>query len=172
MLSQTAKQEILRKINLKVGFQVSEKDTTPATRLAITNLATIQRHLFVITEILRGEKGRIEGSFILRVASKVGKDSERAEKDQLVSEIAKLQVDIDNKISDIAGQVIAEENARHAGTAPPVYKGQVEAVELKCPSCGATLPMPTGSLVQCQYCKATVSIQDVSSQLKSIIKGI
>jgi hypothetical protein len=172
LLSQTSRQEILRRINAKTGYQVVEDNLTPATRQAITNLATVQRHLFVITELLRGENSRIERSFLLRTAVKMGKDSEKTERAAQTAEIDKLQSEIDTKASDLATQILAEENARKIGQPPPEYTGSLELVQLKCPSCGATLPLPTGRFTACQYCNATLTLQDVSSQLKSMIQNI
>jgi hypothetical protein len=172
MLSQTSRKEILRKINFKTGYQVVEYNLTPATRQAITNLAEVQRHLFVITEILRGENRRVEQNAILTMASKFGKDSEKAERATLADEIGKIQGEIDAKVADISKQVVAEDTAQRSGVPPPEYKGTLSPFQLKCPSCGATLPIPTGRFTTCQYCKATLTIQDVSTQLRSMIQGI
>ena len=172
MLSQTSRREILRKLNFRTGYQVIEYNLTPATRQAITNLAEVQRHLFVITEILRGENRRIEQSTILTMASKFGKDSEKAERETLSGEISKIQDEIDAKVTDISKQVVAEDSAQRSGMPPPEYKGALSPFQLKCPSCGATLPIPTGRFTTCQYCKATLTIQDVSAQLRSMIQGI
>jgi hypothetical protein len=172
MLSSTSRQEILRKIQVTVGFAVNEEDLSPATRQAVTNLATIQRHLFVIIEILRGESSRIEGSRILGLASKLGKDSEKAERQQLGTEVNKLQAEVDEKVSEISKQVTAEVSARQSRQPLPEYRGSLELVELKCPQCGASLPMPTGRFTTCQYCNATLSLQDVSSQISSMIKSV
>lgn len=172
MLSQTSRQEILRKINSKIGYPIKEENLTPASRQAITNLAIVQRHFFVITELLRGEQSRIDRSLILRTTSKLGKDSEKAERTNLANEISKLQLEIDDKIADLSNQILGEEKARQSGLPPPEYKGKLEVVQLKCPTCGASLPMPTGRFVQCQYCKATLSVQEVSSQISSMIQRI
>jgi DNA-directed RNA polymerase subunit RPC12/RpoP len=45
-------------------------------------------------------------------------------------------------------------------------------VELKCPTCGASLPMPTGRYLKCGYCRSTISIQDVSSQIRDLIQKV
>jgi hypothetical protein len=172
MLSQTSREEIIRKIESRTGYLIEEEKLSPATRQAITNLATIQRHLLVITELLRGEQSRIDRSLLLRVASRLGEDSEKAEKAKMMDEIKNLQLEIDNKIPDIAKQIQDEETARQSGLALPEYKGKLEMVELKCPSCGASLPLPTSHLFQCQYCKNTFAVQDISSQLKSMIQNI
>jgi hypothetical protein len=172
MLSQTARQEILRKINETLSYTMDESRLSPATRQAITNLATVQRHLFVITEMLRGENSRVQGSFILRSAAKLGKDSGKAERDALASQISTLQQQVDKKVSDLSNQITAEEAARQSGLAPPQYKGGVDIVQLKCASCGASLPIPTARFVQCQYCKANFTIEQISTQIQSMIQGI
>jgi len=172
MLSQSARQEILDRINQKVGFPVKEEGLSPAVRQAITNLATVQRHLYVITELLRGEQSRVDRSAVLRLASRIGKDSEKAEKAGLADEMSKLQEEVDNKVGGLVKQVLDEENARQAGSPPPPYPGKLELVQLRCPSCNASLPMPTGRFLQCSYCKATFGIEDVSPQIKSMIQSI
>jgi DNA-directed RNA polymerase subunit RPC12/RpoP len=172
MLSQNSRQEILRRIYSKVGYTVDETNLTPATRQAITNLATMQRHLLVITELLEGENSRIETSALLRIASKIGKDSEREERVKLAEEISKLQMEVDAKVSELSDRVLKEEDARQAGQPPPEHGGSLEVAQLKCPMCGATLPLPTGRFVKCQYCNAALTIQEVSSQMKSMIQNI
>jgi DNA-directed RNA polymerase subunit RPC12/RpoP len=172
MLSQTSRQEILRKICTKVGYAVNEANLTQATRQAITNLATLQRHLFVITELLEGENSRIQSSVLLRLASKMGKDSEKAERAELAEEISKLQVEVDAKVAELSDRVLKEDNARQAGQPPPEYAASVGVTQLKCPTCGALLPLPTDRFVKCNYCGATLSIQEVSSQMKSMIQSV
>jgi len=172
MLSKSSRSEIIRKIDNDVGYPVSEERLVPSTRQAITNLATVQRHLSVVTEVLRGENGRMEESVTLRVASRLGMDSERSERAALADEVAKLQAEIDAKVSELATQVLAEESARLSGTRPPERSGKFELEDLKCPSCGAQLPLPTGRFTTCKYCSGVFTIHDVSSQLKSIIQGI
>lgn len=172
MLSQKSRQEILRRIYSKVGYTVDEANLTPATKQAITNLATIQRHLLVITELLEGENSRIERSTLLRLASKIGRDSERKERAKLTEEIRQLQLEVDAKVSELSDRVFKEENARQTGQPLPEHGGSIEIAQLKCPTCGAALPLPTGRFVKCQYCSTVLTIQEVSSQMKSMIQNI
>lgn len=172
MLSQASRQEILRKINSKTGYPVNEAVLSPAVKQAITNLATVQRTLFIVTEVLRGEQGRVDGSFVLSAAARLRKDPGRAERDALREDVNRLQAEIEVKILDIASQILAEDSARQSGQAIPLYKGQLRLTQLRCPSCGAPLPIPTTHFVQCQYCKATVTIHNVSTQLAALIQNI
>jgi len=172
MISKDSRPQILRRIYSKVGFTVNEVNLTPATRQAITNLATMQRHLLVITELLEGENSRIERSSLLRLASKIGKGSERRERAKLAEEISKLQLEVDAKVSELSDRILKEQNARQTGQPPPEYGGSFEVAQLKCPTCGALLPLPTGHFVKCQYCNAALTIQEVSSQMKSMIQNI
>ena len=172
MLSKSSREEIVRKIDIKIGYPLREEHLTPATRQAITNLATVQRHLFVILEILRGESRRVEGSVVLRATSRLGMDSEKKERAALAEESGKLQAEIDAKVAELATRVVAEDNARLTGVPPPRFETKLEPAEFKCPSCGAQLPLPTGGFVTCKYCNGNFTIQDVSPQLKSMIQGI
>jgi DNA-directed RNA polymerase subunit RPC12/RpoP len=172
MISQDSRQQVLRRIYSRVGFMVDEVNLTPATRQAITNLAMMQHHLLVIKELLEGENSRIERSTLLRLVSKIGKDSEKKERAKLVEEINKLQLEVDAKVSELSDRVLKEENARQTGQPPPEHGGSLEIAQLKCPTCGATLPLPTSRFVKCQYCSAALTIQEVSSQMKSMIQSI
>jgi hypothetical protein len=169
MLSRTSRQEILRKLEVKVGYPIDEERLSMGTRQAITNLADFQRHLLVISEILNGEQGRVERSVILSFSNRLQKDTEI---ESHAAEITKLQKEIDDKISEISTQIRQEENARQSGQPPPERSGAVDAIQLKCPTCGAALPMPTGRFVKCEYCDATISIQEVSSQISKMIQSI
>jgi hypothetical protein len=169
MLSRTSRQEILRKLEVKVGYPIDEEKLSMGTRQAISNLADFQRHLLVISEILNGEQGRVDRSVILSFSSKLRKDGEM---ELHADEIGKLQKEIDDKISEISNQIRQEDKARQSGQPLPERSGGTDAIQLKCPACGAVLPMPTGRFVKCEYCDATISIQDVSSQIKQMIQSI
>jgi len=169
MLSRASKEEILRKLEAKVGHPVSEEGLSPGNRQAVANLAEIQRNLFAISEVLNGEQSRIQRSALLYLSSKLHRDKEM---EMHGAEVKSLQVEIDNKISEISAQVLREDEARGSGLPPPERQGGLDAIELKCPNCGAALPMPNGRFVRCEYCSATLSIQDVSSQIRSLIQRI
>jgi hypothetical protein len=169
MLSSTSRQEVLRRLGNNLGYPVNEANLSSGTRQAITNLSLVQRNLMVISEILRGERSRVERNVLLSLSSKLRKDKER---DAHSEEVKQLQTEIDSKISEISTQILQEDTARQSGQPLPERRGTIEAVQLKCPNCGAALPMPTGRFVECKYCNATMSIQDVSSQIRSMIQGI
>ncbi len=169
MLSRASKEEILRRLEAKVGHPISEEGLSPGSRRAIANLAEIQRDLFAISEVLNGEQGRIQRSALLSLSSKLRK---RNEMEIHGAEVKSLQTEVDNKISEISAQILGEDVARSSGLPPPERQGGVDAVELRCPNCGATLPMPNGRFVKCEYCSTTLSIQDVSAQIRTMIQSI
>jgi DNA-directed RNA polymerase subunit RPC12/RpoP len=169
MLSRASNEEILRKLEAKVGHPVSEEGLSTGNRRAVTNLAEIQRNLFAISEVLNGEQSRIQRSALLALSSRLHKDKEM---ETHGAEVKALQKEIDNKISEISAQILKEDEARGLGLPPPDRQGGLDAVELKCPNCGAALPMPNGRFVRCEYCSTTLSIQDVSSQIRSMIQSI
>ena len=169
MLSRYSREEIIKKLTAKVGYPVEEAKLSPETRRAIANLADFQRHLFLISEILNGERGRVEQSLILSAASRLHRDKEM---DAHVEEIVKLQKEVDAKISEISAQIVLEDEAKQSGVPAPSRGGGLEALELKCPTCGAGLPLPAGRYVKCKYCDSTISIQDVSSQIRDMIQSV
>jgi len=169
MLSRASKEEILRKLAAKVGHPISEEGLSPGDRRAVANLAEIQRNLFAISEVLNGEQSRIQRSTLLSLSSRLHKDKEM---ETHGAEVRSLQTEIDNKISEISTQILQEDEARSSGLPSPERQGGLDAIELKCPNCGAALPMPSGRFVKCEYCSATLSIQDVSGQIRSMIQSI
>ncbi len=169
MLSRTSRQEIIRKLEAKAGYPIEERTLSVGIRQAITSLADFQRHLFVISEILNGERGRIEGSPALSLSSRLRKDREL---ELHADEIRGLQREIDNKVAEISAQIVQEDKARQSGQPLPERAKEIDAIQLKCPTCGASLPMPTGRFVKCEYCGATLSIQDMSSQIRTMIQRI
>jgi hypothetical protein len=169
MLSSTSRQEILRRLGAKLGYPIDESSLSPSTRQTISNLSAIQRHLLVTSEIHKGERSRVEKNALLSLSSRLHKDKEREE---YTYEIRQLQSEIESKITEVSTHILQEDIARQSGQPPPERQGAVEAVQLKCPNCGANLPMPIGPFVECKYCNATFSIQDVSSQIRTMIQGI
>ncbi len=169
MLSRASREEILKKLEAKVGHPVSEEELSPGSRRAIANLAEIQRNLLAISEVLNGEQSRVQRSTLLSLSSRLHKDKEI---ELHGVEVRQLQTEIDNKISEISAQLLQEIEARRSGLPLPERQGGLDAVELKCPNCGAALPMPTGRFVKCEYCSTTLSIQDVSSQIRNMIQSV
>jgi hypothetical protein len=169
MLSQTSTREILRKLESQVGHPINEADLSLNMKRAVSNLAAVQRHIWVISEVLRGESSRVQRNAFLSFASRLHKDEQR---EAHSGEVQTLQAELNSKISEVSAQILQEDIARQSGQLPPTWRGNVETIRLKCPSCGADLPMPTGRFIECQFCKTTLSIQDVSSQMKTAIQGI
>jgi DNA-directed RNA polymerase subunit RPC12/RpoP len=168
MLSQSAKREILRRISVHIGYEVREGDLSPDIRRAVTSLASVLKHLSFLTELQRGEKTRIEGSVALRTASKlVGRKDENVALDQ---EISKLHTELEAKIAEVSERILGAERK----TPVPPGDAPVGAglVQLKCPRCGAPVQLPSGSYLKCQYCGATLLLEEMSSQISSAIRGI
>ncbi len=169
MLSQVSRQEVFRKLEAKVGHPLNEEELTQDSKRAIASLTEIQRNLFAVSGILEGEQSRIKQSALLSLSSRLRKDNEM---ERHAAEVSDLQKEIDNKISEVSAHMLQEEEAIRSGSLLPKRVGGLEAVELKCPECGAALPMPTGRFVKCEYCKTTLSIQDVGQQIKELIQSI
>jgi hypothetical protein len=169
MLARTSRSEILHKLESRVGYPIAEQNLSPATRQAITSLANIQRHLFVMSEILEGERGRVRSNALLSLGSRLRRDKDM---DKHADEIAMLEKEMNNKVLELSAHIAQEDMARQMGQPAPVRDGGADPVELKCPNCGASLPLPTARFVKCEYCGTTLSIQDVSSQIRTFIQKI
>jgi len=169
MLSQVSRKEIVRRLEVRVGHPLDDGALSPGTKQAITELASVQRHLFIISEVLKGEQSRLEKSTILRLSSKIHRDRELEAHSE---EIVKLQAEINAKVSEISSRILQEDRASQTGEPLPDRQRSGEPVQLKCPTCGAALPMPTGRFMKCQYCNSALSIQDVSEQIATMIRSI
>lgn len=159
----------MRKLGTQVGHQIDEDALSPELRQAISNMAAVQRHLSIIEEVMRAEDGRIERNALLKLTSRVHKDGQR---EVQADEIAKIHSELDVKVAEVSTRIMKEDAARASGTPVAARTPEVKAVQLKCPSCSADLPMPTGRFMTCQYCGTAISIQDVGEQMRTAIHGI
>ncbi len=170
MLSGQAKQEIILRLSSKVGYPLSEGTLSPDIRRGISTLAAVERSLSIIQEISRGEKARINGSLILSLASRA-----RHNKDdpKLKDQIAKLQQEIENKLTDISNRILKGETSKVTEDPTKITNNRSNPIiELKCEKCGAPLPIPISQFIKCSYCGATLLIQDFAPQLSAIVNEI
>ena len=168
MLSKTSRQEILRKLSLSIGKSIDERDLSDETKQRITALSKVQNHLYMIDEILQGEKQRTEQNPLLRLSSRLAPDKEIRGHEE---EILVLKAELDAKISAISKEVSDELDAARSGLYPTKGTRNVAPVELKCPSCSALLPMPSQRIVRCSYCNTLISLSEISDQMKDIIRS-
>ncbi len=170
MLSSQAKQDIMAKLSAKLGYPISEGNLSPDIRRGITVLSNIERYLYVIQEILRAEDGRVKGSVVLSLASKV--HAIKTDPKQ-VEQINKLRTEIEIKINELADRILKDEKEKGSESPHNAYDQRITMiVELKCPRCGAPLPLPTTKVVKCSYCNSTFLIQDLVPQLSSMVRNI
>ena len=170
MLSEQAKQDVISKINTRLGYDLSEAALSPSMLRAITSLAIVQKHLYVVKMILGAELSRVERHALLRLANKVRPNLEMTVQGD---EISRLQTDIDSKANDLADRILNDHKAQMSGEALASTQTDKPIVtELKCVSCGAQLPIPTARFVKCRYCGTTFSITELAPQLKSMIQSI
>lgn len=170
MLSNQAKLEIMNRLSFKVGYTISEASLSPEIRKKITILTSVQRSFYIIQEISRGERARVNGSVVLRIASKLHSTKDASE---LVHQIEELNTEIENKINDISKQILTNETSESINeTLDGIADGTKGVIELTCTKCGAPLPLPTGKFLKCSYCGEGLFIQDITPQLRSIVKRI
>ncbi len=168
MISQSSRREILRRISVYVGYEVREQDLSPETRRAVISLANALKHITFLTELQRSEKARIEGSLVLKAASRLaGRNDGNAALNQ---EISKLHSELEAKIVEVSQRILGEE--RKTPLAAGDASTGVDLVELKCPKCGAPVSLPSGRYLKCQYCGATLLLEEISSQISGAIRGI
>lgn len=179
MLIDVARQAVIEGINQKVGYPVIQNELSPEIRQSIEGLAIIQKNLYVMREVLNGERSRIQNNAIRSFLSKHIKNREINDE---INQVGVLQSEINKKITEISDRIQNTKYTSQKGVSigsislssqkEQDEKVGVNLIVLKCPSCGATLPMPTSQFVECEYCESTISIQDFGLQFKSMIQSL
>lgn len=179
MLIDVARQAVMEGISQRLSYSVALSDLPPDLRSSVESLASIQKNLYVMQEILNGERSRIQSNSIRSFISKHRPNKDIIEHGNRVDE---LQSDINNKISELSERIRKSHAASEvldkigsvsmSAQSEVINKTNPSLLVLKCPSCGAPLQMPTSQFVKCNYCSSTISIQDFGLQLKSMIEKI
>jgi len=93
-----------------------------------------------------------------------------------LQEISTIEDKISSKINELSGRILREQKIGWVRQNIPVEEisqiPESQILELRCPNCGASLPLPTGSFVQCPYCGTVLSIKDIGLQIKALIDSI
>ena len=161
-------QSIMDRINQKIGYSVAESSLSPALRRSITNLAQVQRSLYTIRQIYFAELNRSNQNFITRFASR--NDKVTIERDD--QEVQRLKVAVDSKVDELSKRVLMEQTLKQTTSESDIPNNSSAVTALKCPNCGASVPLPTDTLVKCNYCGGSLSIQNLQLQLATIVQGI
>ena len=179
MLIDVARQAVIDGINQNMGYSVSQSELPVGIRQSIEGLAIIQKNLYIMREVLNGERSRIQNNAI---RSFISKHHVSKEMDNQASQIGDLQLEINNKITEICDRIRIQDSApqRQVSIGSVTIstnkdindKSSSSLLALKCPNCGAPLQMPSSQFVKCNYCKTTISIQDFGLQIKSMIQNL
>lgn len=169
MLLESARKDILERISNKIGYTISESSLSPALRQSITTLAHVERSFDTMRQIYYAEANRSNQNFVTRFASRG--DKHAIERDG--QEVQRLKSAIDMKVEDLSKRVLLEQTLKQtAGETRIQTTDSAALTALKCPNCGASLPLPTNTVVKCGYCGGSLSIQNLQLQLASIVQGI
>ncbi len=166
-----AKRQILQKLGEECGYEIPEYKLSGETRRSIAELATTFRHLLALKDLILLEKENDA-----RLASKLdrhlhGKKDTEIAKNLLV--IVQMRTTLDAKIKELAERITSELSSPSvvASAAPErVEDGHMVLKALKCASCGAALPIPSGSLAKCNYCGSTYTIEEYLDRLGTAMK--
>jgi len=170
LLEKQIREEIMEKISNEVGYKVREENLPPWIKQSITNIISIKKNLLILEEIYKGERGRVANSVILKLTGKIKRNDNL---DQEYEKILKLKSDLNIKIILIAKEVLALQfNRPPSQQAENKEENSLKIMELKCSKCNAPLPFPNSYKVQCEYCGTTFLIDDILTQMDSIIKNI
>jgi len=93
-----------------------------------------------------------------------------------LQEISSIEDKISSKIDELSERITKEQKLGWIKQNIPMEKTSFTSepmiLELRCPKCGASLPMPTTNFIQCKYCGTILTIKDIGSQIKSLIESI
>jgi len=127
-------------------------------------LAAIDTSSFIITLL-------VTIGLIYYLGKQYQKTSEELNK--LFEEINSIETKVFEKIDELSHRVLNELKIVWVAQNVPLFQSRgLVVVELRCPNCGAPLPMPSSSTIRCKYCGTVITIRDVGLQLKSLIDTI
>ena len=167
---ENAKKDILERLSERVGFELVESSLSAPLRTSINTLAHVERSLYAIRQIYYAELDNSQ-NFLSRFASK--RTRLGIEKDR--EEVERLKTAVADKIEDLSKRILSEHAIKENAAVPnsnSILTNSAQLVTLKCPNCGARLPMPATEFVKCDYCGSTLTMQNLQTQLSSILQGI
>ena len=92
-----------------------------------------------------------------------------------IREIAMLEESIASKIDELSQRILKEQKLRWIKKALPaeqLISKPLRVLEIRCPNCGAKLPIPSAPFIRCPYCGTTLSVQEIGLQIKSLIESV
>lgn len=167
---EAAKKDILERLSERVGSEVTESSLSAPLRNSVNTLAHVERSLFAIKQIYYAELDNSQ-NFLSRFVSRRAKLG--IERDR--EEVERLKAAVENKIEDISKRILSKSTLRENAAVPAADRSSTDAtqyVSLKCPNCGAGLPIPSTEFVKCDYCGSTLTMQNLQIQLSSILQRI
>ena len=167
---ENAKKDIFERLSERVGFELVESSLSAPLRTSIYTLAHVERSLYAIRQIYYAELDNSQ-NFLSRFASK--RTRLGIEKDR--EEVERLKTAVADKIEDLSKRILSEHAIKENTVVPnsnSILTNSAQLVTLKCPNCGAGLPMPATEFVKCDYCGSTLTMQNLQAQLSSILQGI
>lgn len=172
MRIQEAKRQILQKLGEECGYEIPEYKLSGETRRSIAELAATYRHLLALKDLVL-----LERESDARLASKLdrrihGRKDTEIEKNLLV--IVQMRNALDAKTKELAGRITTELSSPSlvsSATPEKVEDGRMVLRALKCASCGAALPIPSGSVAKCNYCGSAYTIEEYLDRLGTAMKG-
>jgi hypothetical protein len=172
MRVQEARKQVLRMLGEECGYEIPEYKLSGATRRSIAEVAATFRHLLALKELVL-----LERENDARLASRLdrrlhGKKDTEIEKNLLV--IVQMRNNLDGKIKELADRITAELSSPSvvaAGSPENLQDAHMVLKALKCSSCGANLPIPSGSVARCKYCGSSYTIEEYLDRLGSAMKG-
>jgi hypothetical protein len=169
-----ARAEVVARISELCGFKIDEGNLTPQARQSITSIAEAFRQLAGIKQLLTVERTS-HGKLSSRLARAFGGGrGDAKEIADYISQIDKLQKDLNSRMEDAATRASQEMEARWSspnspGAAPLAEHVVIEA--LTCKKCGADLKMPTGRIAKCDYCGTEYALSEYLDRLGASIRG-
>ena len=152
----------------KCGFDIPEYKLSSSTRQSIGSLAATFRQLLALKELVQFERENDE-----RLTRSIGRqirNAKNANHDQNLASIETMRKDLDAKVILLASHIMLElEGATAAAGGSPERPEDVRFLlkPLKCPSCGASLEMPTSNMTRCKFCGMSYSVEEYLAHLGS-----
>ena len=174
---------MILRISEACGFAINEQDLTPRTRQSINGLANVLRQVVMIKQLVlfRQKSTDTLGS---RISRTVARKKEDVELGKNLARIESLQNALNERMVEVSRQVLNELEARQTliELQNKAVQGQVpgatrvapthfEVEAMKCSNCGASLGIPNGGIVKCDFCGTVYTLNEYLDRLGESIRG-
>lgn len=156
--------DIFSKICDVLGYEIKSESIDPVILLRIKKLAEIKKIVYILSEVIRGENGRVKNHLLLRIGNKINNDQSL-----LTVQFEMIQLQINNKIKEIADSILKATLQSNIKDGRSGIIHISKSVEINCPSCNSSLLNKGTSILLCEKCGKKLHASEIIPLLENEI---